>query len=118
MTLRKLKTVLPSLKPGVDRMLKSSVVYKITCPGCQSCYVGQTDQHLQTQVMEHSQRHLFRTHLNDCGSTLNDDCIEILHQTARGVSYLETLEALYIREIKPSINTKDEYRSRELIIKL
>ena len=56
--------------------------------------------------------------MNDCGSTLNDDCVEILHQTARGISYLETPEALYIREIKPSINTKDEYRSRELIIKL
>ena len=65
MTLRKLKTVLPSLKPGVDRMLKSSVVYKITCPGCQSCYVGQTDQHLQTQVKEHSQTHPLRTHLTD-----------------------------------------------------
>ena len=34
MTLRKLKTVLPSLKPPVDKMLKSGVVYKITCPRC------------------------------------------------------------------------------------
>ena len=27
-----------------------------------------------------------------------------------------TQEALWIREIKPSINTKDEYRSRELVV--
>jgi len=28
--------------------------------------------------------------------------------------HLMTLEALYIKSIKPSINTKDEYRSRAL----
>ena len=31
---------------------------------------------------------------------------------------LETLEALFIRQINPQINTKDEYRSKELTIKL
>ena len=28
-----------------------------------------------------------------------------------------TLESLYIRAIKPTINTKDEYKSRTLVIK-
>lgn len=28
-----------------------------------------------------------------------------------------TLEALFIREIKPSLNTKDEYKNRELRIR-
>jgi len=32
--------------------------------------------------------------------------------------HLMTLEALYIKSIKPSINTKDEYRSRALTIKI
>ena len=36
--------------------------------------------------------------------------------THRSVEFLETLEALYIREIGPTLNTKDEYRSRELSI--
>ena len=39
MTLRKLKTVLPSLKPSVDKMFKSGVVYKIMCSRCKACYV-------------------------------------------------------------------------------
>ena len=38
--------------------------------------------------------------------------------SARGEAFLLTLEALFIRELKPRINTKDEYRSRELKIKL
>ena len=42
--------------------------------------------------------------------------MRILHRTHRSVEFLETLEALYIREIGPTLNTKDEYRSRELSI--
>ena len=41
-TLRKLKTVLPSLKEPVERNLKSGVVYKITCSHCEVCYVSKT----------------------------------------------------------------------------
>ena len=37
---------------------------------------------------------------------------------SQGEYYLLTLEALHIRELKPQINTKDEYKSRELMIKL
>ena len=46
MTLRKLRTVLPSLKPPVEWSLRSDVIYQITCPRCKVCYVGQTDRHL------------------------------------------------------------------------
>ena len=49
---------------------------------------------------------------------ISDDNVEILQSTSRGEGFLLTLEALHIRERKPSINTKDEYRSRELVIKL
>ena len=45
MTLRKLKTTMPSLKPQVEKHLKSGTVYQIQCPSCQACYVGQTRQH-------------------------------------------------------------------------
>ena len=34
------------LKAPVEMPLKSGVVYKIHCPRCNSCYVGQTSRHL------------------------------------------------------------------------
>ena len=37
MTLRKLKTVLPSLKPSVEKLMKSGVVHQLTCPRCSAC---------------------------------------------------------------------------------
>ena len=120
MTLRKLKTVLPSLKPSVEKLMKSGVVYNITCPGCSACYVGQTDRHMTTRLYEHVHKAgPMKTHITTiCDTTLTGDDVEILHSTSRGENYLLTLEALYIRERKPTLNTKDEYRSRELVIKL
>ena len=52
-TLRKLKTVLPSLKEPVERNLRNGIVYKITCSHCEVCYVGKTRRHLQVRVQEH-----------------------------------------------------------------
>ena len=119
MTLRKMKTILPSLKPRVEKMLKSGVVYHITCPRCQACYVGQTCRHLQTRFTEHiKESGPVKKHLAQCNTNATSENVIILHQTARGVVHLQTLEALYIKEFNPSINTKDEYRRRELTIKV
>ena len=59
-----------------------------------------------------------KAHLAECKYNLTENDIVILHQTNKGEEFLLTLEALYIREFKPTINTKDEYRSRELTIKV
>ena len=59
-----------------------------------------------------------KQHLENCDTAVSEDDVDILRQTARGESHLLTLEALYIQELKPKINTKDEYRSRTLTIKL
>ena len=119
MTLRKLKTVMPSLKPPVEKDLRSGVVYQITCPRCQACYVGQTGRHLITRFGEHKNRKgPVKTHFAQCQVTVDMNNVEILASTQKGERYLLTLEALFIRDIKPVLNTKDEYRSRTLRIKL
>ena len=41
-TVKKIKTILPSLKTPVEKAMKSGLVYKISCSRCQSCYVGQS----------------------------------------------------------------------------
>ena len=119
MTLRKLKTVLPSLKTPVDKMLRSGIVYKLRCPRCAACYVGKTSRHFRSRFREYvNNQGPMKSHLTKCKATLTEDSVEILHSTSRGEGYLMTLEALHIRELKPSINTKDEYRSRTLTIKM
>ena len=117
MTLRKLKTVMPSLKPPVEKVLRSGVVYKIECPRCQACYVGQTGRHLITRFKEHqSRKGPVKTHFSECQVHLEIDRVEILASTQKSEKHLLTLEALFIREVRPSLNSKDEYKSRELRI--
>ena len=58
-------------------------------------------------------------HLLACGAReeLSDERnLDILSNTLCGKVHILTLEALWIGDIKPSINAKHEYRRRELII--
>ena len=118
MTLRKMKTVLPSLKPPVPQMYKSNVVYQIECPRCKSRYVGQTSRQMQRRFTEHLDRAgPIKTHKTDCNVEFTTDNVTLLGSTSRGEKYLLTLEALFQYEIKPSLNTKDEFKSRTLTLK-
>ena len=121
-TLRKQKTFLPSLKRSVKEELRSSVVYKITCPGCHACYISQTSRHMITGFREHSNQKSkpVRKDFDICiGAKLQTSDVRILASSNQGMEHLLTLEALYIyiREIKTELNTRDEYWSRELTIK-
>ena len=119
-TMRKLRTILPSLKPAVDKELRGSVVYQLKCSRCNACYVGQTDRHFCTRLKEHQQRKsqpVYR-HFQQCRTELKLENTEFLAATIRNVVFLETLEALWIEELKPSINTREEYKQRSLTIRL
>ena len=120
MTMRKLKTVLPSLKPAVEKKIRSRVVYKFHCPRCNACYVGATTRHICTRLKEHLKPSaVFGKHREVCRARRIDiEEVEILASSARSDTYLFTLEALHIRMIRPTINTKDEWKGRELTIKL
>ena len=118
MTLSKTRHTLPSLKPVVPKMLQNNVVYKINCPRCNSSYVGQTVRHLQQRFKEHvGNKGPLRSHFETCAITPTEDNISIIGRTSRGDGRLLTLEALFIKELTPVLNTKDEYRSRTLTLK-
>ena len=118
MTLSKTRHTLPSLKPVVPKMLQNNVVYKIICPRCNSSYVGQTVRHLQQRFKEHvGNKGPLRSHFETCAITPTEDNISIIGRTSRGDGRLLTLEALFIKELTPVLNTKDEYRSRTLTLK-
>ena len=110
---------MPSLKPPIDNIIRSGIVYRITCPCCKACYVGQTSRHLQTRFREHvnNEKQPVKKHFSQCGTSPTAEDVDILGSTSRGVEYLMTLEALWIKELGPEINTKDEYRSKTLTIK-
>ena len=116
-TLNKLKSNLPSLKPLVEKFLKSGIVYKFLCPRCESCYVGQTSRHLVCRFKEHRRSGPVQQHWKECAVDISMDDVSILCTNAKSIYHLMTLEALFINEIKPNLNTKDEYKSRPLVIK-
>ena len=95
--------------------------YKFTCSRCQACYVGQTTRHLKTRSDEHRTRKtqpVAKKHMKECNGIISGENFEILGSSSRGEVYLMTLEALWVKELKPGINTKHEYKSRELTIRL
>ena len=97
------------------------IVYQITCSRCDACYVGQTDRHIHTRFKEHLQPSKpVGQHFNLCGASsdfFSEDVCAVIQSTHRSILYLETLEAIWQRKIKPKINTRDEFRKRELTIK-
>ena len=112
-------SLLSSLKTPVDNTLKSWLVYKITCSQCELCYVGQTTQHLLTRFKEHEQSGTpVESHFEACNSSLTMDDVKIIAISSKCTFKLMTLEAVFIKDNKPSINTKDEFRSCALIIKI
>lgn len=118
MTLRKLKSVMPSLKPEVEVMYRSGVVYKIVCPRCQASYVGETTRHLRTRHTEHKNNDgPVKRHFASCGLKLTCDDISILSSSLKSEKHLETLEALFIKEHSPVLNTQETYKSKTLKIK-
>ena len=119
LTLRKLNTIMPSLKPSVPLPLRNRVVYHIECPGCQASYVGSTVRHLHTRFAEH--RNINKpvgAHFAACiGRKPEWDDIKILVATTCTEDYLRALEALYINEVRPTLNTHDDYNSRVLTLR-
>ena len=57
-----------------------------------------------------------KNHLSNFNTTITEDHIDIL--ASPGERYLLTLEALYIQELEPKMNTKDEWRSRTMTLKM
>ena len=116
MTLNKTKNCLSTLKNPIPFMLQSNVVYIITCPQCTLSYVGQTSRHIQQRFNEHiGTQGKFKKHFKDCGVEPREDMIKILGR-AKGERLL-ILEALFISEIKPVLNTKLDFKSRTLKLK-
>ena len=82
-------------------------------------YVGQTVRHLTTRIEEQKKADLpVGLHLQQCQPEGNraDLSWEIIDSSKNQTKLLK-VEAIHIRKEKPSLNTGDELRSRELTLK-
>ena len=57
----------------------------------------------------------WKKHFQDCDVSPSFEMVKILGKAK--FEKLLTLEALFISEIKPALNTKDEFKSRNLLLK-
>ena len=112
---------MPTLKPKVPKELDSNIVHEYMCSRCLSTYVSKTVRHLKVRVQEHRNKRQMsiRKHSENCNKEdITPDNFKILYKTHRNNYYLMTLEALFIRERKPNLNTKDEFRDKDLRLNL
>ena len=116
----KLESCLPSLKSVFSNDLKSRVVYKLSCSGCTPTYAGQTVRHLTNRNKEHKKADSpVGLHFQQCQVEGNsaDFSWEII-DTSVNQKNLLTLEAILFRKEKQGLNTRDEFRSRDLALKI
>ena len=54
-----------------------------------------------------------------CGGAkqLTEENVDVLASVTKGAFQLAIMEALYIRELCPAMNTRDEFRDHELTLK-
>ena len=113
-----MKSLLQPIKPSVEKALKNGVIYKIVCPRCDACYVGMTNRHIITRYKEHMIKSMpAGSHLNKCNAKVLIENVFILASSSNQ-KQLSILEALFIKDIKPTLNTKDEYKRHTLTIKI
>ena len=93
-----------SCKDKLDFSQKASVVYKFTCAGCNSCYIGETERHLSTRIREHlstdKKSHIYK-HLQSslrCNE-LNDFSSFSILDTARTSFQLKIKEGFFIKMV-------------------
>ena len=110
-----------SVKGSVPKYLRSVVVYRFTCPGCNASYIGETTRHLTTRIKEHletdSKSHIFK-HLytnRKCKELCNAKCYEII-DSATSSYRLKLKEAMYITWEKPSLNKQVKHVSISITI--
>ena len=103
-------------KDRLPAPIRSSVVYKFTCPNCTVGYYGSTYRNLKIRVDEHigcsSRTGLplskpphseVRDHASKCSLSLNFDHFKIV-DFCNNNKDLRLLESLYISQCKPALN--------------
>ena len=99
-----------SAKDKLVNAMKSFVIYRFSCPGCNARYIGETTRHLSVRIDEHLTKmssHIFK-HLEqsqNCKPLCDETCFEII-DTANSAFALKIKEAMHIGWEKPNLNVQ------------
>ena len=110
-----------SAKDLVPLRLRSNVIYKFSCAGCNACYIGETTRHFSKRIEEHlrsdKQSHIYK-HLQENENCLHNSasaCFSIL-DTAPTTWQLKLKEGMYIGWENPNLNKQVKYISSSLTV--
>ena len=90
-----------SVKDSVPQGLRSRVVYKFSCAGCNASYIGETTRHLCTRAREHLLSD--KSSRAACHDSCNTECFTILDSAASKFQ-IKIKEALHIKWENPILN--------------
>ena len=112
-------------KDRLPMRLRSKILYRFTCNGCNSIYLGKTKRHFLVRAYEHlglslltDKKYTYNPNNNNNSGILDhlhqkDECngtldnFEIIGK-AKNDFFLRIKESLLIRKFKPTINSKDK----------
>ena len=90
-----------NVKDPIPKCLKSLVVYKFVCPGCNPCCISETTCHLSTRIKEHlemdKKSHIFAHLVNNetCKALSTKNFFEIIDSSLLHLNF-KLKEAMYI----------------------
>ena len=110
-----------NVKDPIIKSVKSFVVYKFVCPGCNACYIGETTRHMLRRIKEYlemdKKSHILGHLVNNeiCKALSTGNCFEIIDSTSPPFR-LKLKEAMYIIGKNPSLNKQQKYVSISITV--
>ena len=106
-----------SVKESVPKYLRSFVVYRFTCPGCNASYIGETTCHLSTRIKEHLETDSkINININrNCKELCDTERFEIIDSTTSSYR-LKLKEPMHVTWEKPSLNKQVKHVSISITI--
>ena len=100
-----------TFKDRLPMRLRSTILYRFTCNGCNSIYVGKTKRHFLVRTHEHLGLSLRTGKKFTCNPkhSNNSGILEHLHHSGDCNDFFLCIkESLLLQEFKPNINSKSK----------
>lgn len=121
-SIKNVGSLFTKLKDNIPTMLKSNVIYKLTCNTCQNCYIGQTSQWVKNRIALHKSD--IRKRQDRCALTnhimanqehnIDMDNVEIL-ATENNYDRRIFMEMVHINKSDNTINKKTDTNHLNII---